>query len=260
MKKKGSLVIIGTGIQLGDMGILSKSYIEKSDKLLYLVVDEVTEFWLKQLNPSAESLKGFYSENKSRMETYLSMVDKIMGYVRGGFNVCVALYGHPGIFVTPSQIAINKARNEGYRAEMLPGISAEDWLFADLGINPGDWGCQSYEATNFLLYKRKFDIRTPLILWQIGVVGNMKYNEVQPGEKKFNILLRYLLKYYARNHKVIVYEAAQITILKPKILEKKLSDLKFKDVNSLSTLFIPAVKENLTADSGMLARLGISVE
>jgi hypothetical protein len=33
---------------------------------------------------------------------------------------------------------------------MLPGISAEDCLFADLGIDPGIYGCQSYEATDFL--------------------------------------------------------------------------------------------------------------
>jgi len=31
---------------------------------------------------------------------------------------------------------------------MLPGISAEDCLVADLGIDPASSGCQSYEAND----------------------------------------------------------------------------------------------------------------
>jgi hypothetical protein len=35
---------------------------------------------------------------------------------------------------------------------MLPAISAEDCLFADLGVDPADHGCPSYEATDFLVH------------------------------------------------------------------------------------------------------------
>src|SRR2546429_6584747 len=46
-----------------------------------------------------------------------------------------------------------QAREEGFEAEMLPAVSAEDCLFADLGVDPGDEGCQSFEATSFLLFR-----------------------------------------------------------------------------------------------------------
>jgi len=34
---------------------------------------------------------------------------------------------------------------------MLPGISAEDCLFADIGVDPGIYGCQSFEATDLFV-------------------------------------------------------------------------------------------------------------
>ena len=48
---------------------------------------------------------------------------------------------------------------------MLPGISSEDCLFADLGVDPGVSGCQSYEATDFLMNAPIIDSSTQLILW-----------------------------------------------------------------------------------------------
>ncbi len=258
MKKRGSLIIIGTGIQAGDLGLLSKSYLENAEKLLYLVADELTEYWIKELNPNAESLVDYYSENKNRIDSYLAMVDRMMEYVRQGYKVCVALYGHPGIFVTPSHIAIKQAKEEGYQAEMLPGVSAEDWLFADIGLDPGDIGCQSYEATDFLVYKRNFDICSHVIIWQVGIVGNLKYNQVQPREENFRVLIDYLLKFYSPDHAVTIYEAARMVFQKALISKKKLSKIKFKDVSPLSTLYIPPARD-ATVDIQMLKQLGIKL-
>ena len=66
---------------------------------------------------------------------------------------------------------------------MLPGISAEDCLFADLGVDPAEAGCQSYEATRFLERRPAIEPRAALILWQIGVVGSANHSAepVAPG-------------------------------------------------------------------------------
>jgi precorrin-2 methylase len=63
-----------------------------------------------------------------------------MTAVREGLNVCAAFYGHPGVFVYASHQSIRLARAEGFEAQMLPGISAEDCVFADLGIDPENMG------------------------------------------------------------------------------------------------------------------------
>ena len=99
------------------------------------------------------------------------MTEAILEPVRAGKRVCAAFYGHPGVFVLPSHDAIARARAEGFDAEMLPGVSAEDCLVADLGVDPAVNGMQSYEAGDFLRRRPATEPTTALVLWQIGVVG-----------------------------------------------------------------------------------------
>ena len=74
--------------------------------------------------------------------------DKVMlNEVRAGHNVVGVFYGHPGVLVTSSQRAIAIARDEGYSAKMVSGISAVDTLWADLGVDPSRSGCVSYHFT-----------------------------------------------------------------------------------------------------------------
>jgi hypothetical protein len=65
--------------------------------------------------------------------------------------------------------SIRMARMEGFLACMLPGISAEDLLFAEFGIAPSENGCQSFEVTDFLGYKRKFDFMARVV-GEMGMV------------------------------------------------------------------------------------------
>ncbi len=95
----GSLTIVGTGIQSGQMTVEAVAHIEYADKVLFLTTDPVTADWIEQLNETAESLQNFYSPEKDRLTTYLEMAECILSYVRRGSKVCVAFYGHPGVFV-----------------------------------------------------------------------------------------------------------------------------------------------------------------
>src|SRR5882757_5086244 len=91
--------------------------------------------------------------------------------VRAGHSVLGVFYGHPGVFVSPSHRAIAVAREEGYKAKMLPGISAEDYMFADLEFDPSQSSCNTYEATELLLRDRHLDPAIQHIIWQVGSVG-----------------------------------------------------------------------------------------
>jgi uncharacterized protein YabN with tetrapyrrole methylase and pyrophosphatase domain len=91
--------------------------------------------------------------------------------VRAGHDVLGVFYGHPGVFVSPSHRAIAMAREEGYKAKMLPGISAEDYMFADLEFDPSQYSCNTYEATELLLRDRPLDPTIQHIIWQVGSVG-----------------------------------------------------------------------------------------
>src|SRR5205814_145574 len=147
--RRGSLTVVGTGIRAGlHLTPEAREAFVGAEVALYLVADVVAESWVRELNPNARSLHDHYRLGVPRQDIYDRMTETILAEVRSGADVCVAFYGHPGVFVYPSHAAIARARVDGFSARMLPAVSAEDCLFADLGVDPGTTGCQSYEATS----------------------------------------------------------------------------------------------------------------
>jgi uncharacterized protein YabN with tetrapyrrole methylase and pyrophosphatase domain len=212
--------------------------------------------WITRLNPTAESLKHFYAEGKPRSETYSQIAQEILGWVRRGLRVCAVFYGHPGVFVTPSHEALRRARSEGFDARMLPGISAEDCLFADLGVDPGDAGCQSFEATTFLLYHREFDTSVPLILWQIATIG-VRDGVTELNRRGLEVLLDRLAERYGPDHDVVLYEASPYMIAEPTIEHVPVMKVAAENVTGMATLYVPA-KGEPDPDLEMFDRLGIT--
>lgn len=252
----GSLTIVGTGIRLSQLSAEARRAIEAADKLLFLVCDPVTHSWLNQVKAEAESLHRFYSADKQRQASYAEMVERILSCVREGLHVCAAFYGHPGVAVDPGHEAIRRARLEGYCATMIPGISAEDCLFADLGVDPATDGWQSFEATDFLVFRRRFDPRVPLALWQAGITGEPGYNTPY-GERGLRILVEVLLEHYAKAHEVVIYEASRYLGCPPSIQRVALAAVPDAEVTVSSTLYIPP-QGQAEPDLAMADRLGIS--
>jgi uncharacterized protein YabN with tetrapyrrole methylase and pyrophosphatase domain len=251
----GSLTIVGSGIKAGFQTTPeAMQAIERADKVLYLFADPVPATWITKVNPSAQSLEGFYAPSKDRQRTYEEITEEILRWVRRGLDVCVVLYGHPGVFVAPSHAAIRRAREEGFRARMLPGISAEDCLFADLGIDPGAWGCQSFEASNFLLYRRSFDTSTPLILWQVAGIG-VRHGATQPSAAGLQVLAEFLWHRYGLDHEVILYQASPYAVFDPIVQRMPLRDLPDADLTAMCTLYVPP-KDPPPPNPQMRARLG----
>lgn len=240
-ERRGSLVVVGTGIKLvGQTTLEALACMQRAEKLLYLVTDPVTETWIKRLNASATTLYDCYAEGKPRHKTYREMADRILSAVRLGSQVCAAFYGHPGVFVNPAHLAIRRARKEGFRARMLPGISAEDCLFADLGLDPCENGCQSFEATDFLASRRQFDSTSGLILWQVGVLGEPSIRGARSCRpERLRVLADALRRHYPASHPVVLYEAAQFPICDPIIKKITLARLPEASVFTMTTLYVP---------------------
>jgi uncharacterized protein YabN with tetrapyrrole methylase and pyrophosphatase domain len=253
----GSLTVVGTGIEaFSHLTVQAKGYIAKSDVVFYMVTDEVFEHYIHQLNSSAVSLFPFYGPGKDRMESYEEMVEAILEPVRAGRSVCAVFYGHPGVFVFPSHEAITRARRAGFRARMLPAVSAEDCLFADIGFDPAMPGCQTFEATDFLIFNRRFDPSSSLILWQIGVIGVQTW-EANYASKGLDVLADHLLLSYPADHMVAVYEAAHLPTVEARVEWVRLKDLASAPVSWISTLYVPP-GEASKLDETMLARLGLN--
>jgi uncharacterized protein YabN with tetrapyrrole methylase and pyrophosphatase domain len=253
---RGSLTVVGTGIRPSlQTSAETRRCIERADKVLYLLAEQAPTRWIERLNPSAQSLASLYLQFESREDVYGTMVEEILTWVRKDLAVCVAFYGHPGVFVGPSHDAIRRARAEGYDARMLPAISAEDCLFADLGVDPAEAGCQSYEATDFLLHDRIVDPSVPLILWQISVIAEYR-TSAELNRAGLGILAERLLESHGHDHEAVLYEASPFPVGHPTIERVRVRDLPRADVTPLSTLFVPPGEPSRTNQS-MIDRLGI---
>jgi precorrin-6B methylase 1 len=238
--RRGSIACVGLGMTLGShISPLARSYIEQADVVFAAVSDNVVEVWLERMHPDVRSLQSYYAEGKSRMTTYLEWVELFMSEIRAGKRVCAVFYGHPGIFAWSPHKVIEAARSEGFEAHMEPGISAEDCLYADLGIDPGRVGCQHFEASQLLFYERRIDSTAYLVLWQVGVVGDWSLKRVQTGSAHRQVLVDLLSEDYPLDHEVIIYRCATLPIDKPRIRRLALRDLPSAALTAEETVILP---------------------
>jgi precorrin-3B methylase len=251
----GSLVCVGLGMTLGShLGPLARSHIEQADVVFAALSDGIVELWLQRMHADVRSLQPFYQEGSSRMNTYWQMVEAMLVEVRAGKRVCGVFYGHPGVFAWVPHKAIELAREEGFRAHMEPGVSAEDCLYADLGIDPGAYGCQHYEASQLLFYQRRIDPTAYLILWQVGVVGDQSMARFSTNAAYRQVLVDVLARDYPLNHEVIIYRAATLPIDRPRMERITLGALPRAEIGMAETVVIPPARP-MQSDPAILARL-----
>lgn len=253
----GSLYVVGTGIQApGQITLETVEAIKRADKVFYLVPDPFARKFVLSLNENSEDLHPLYIAGQQRIITYDNMVERIIGEVRNGRRVVAAFYGHPGVFAYPSHKSIHVARSEGYAARMLSGVSAEDCIVSDLGLDPSV-GCHSYEATSFMVRPIPVFTSCMLILWQVGVIGDLKYTpKASAPSDGMQKLQQRLLQYYPQDHDAILYEASFSPAWKPRVDIIRIADLQDAPVNGISTLVIPP-STTLPVDREVAAAIGI---
>ncbi len=256
---KGSLVNVGLGMTLGShITPLSRNFIEKADVVFVAASNQLVEEWVKTMNDNVTSLQPLYAEGKSRRKTYREMNEMIMAEVRVGKSVCGAFYGHPGVFALTPHETIKMARAEGFKAHMEPGISAEDCLYADLGIDPGTYGIAHFEANNFMFNQTKFDPSAYLVLWQIGLAGDRSLKVFDTSAAAKQLLIDMLLTFYPREHQVMLYECAVLPIEKFKVTSLALSDLATAEMNLKTTLVIPPAVKKIKNDEKINELLSVN--
>ncbi len=228
------------GMTLGShLTPLARSHIEQADVVFAGLSDGIVEMWLQRMHPDVRSLQPYYREGKSRLKTYRQWVDLMMAEVRAGKRVCGVFYGHPGVFAWSPHKVIEVARAEGYEAHMEPGVSAEDCLYADLGIDPGRFGCQHFEASQLLFYERRLDPSAYLVLWQVALVGDRSLARFATGAPYRQVLLDLLSRDYPAEHEIILYRAATLPIERPRVRRIALRDLPHVPLTAEDTVVLP---------------------
>lgn len=252
---RGSIACVGLGMTLGShLTPLARSHIEQADVVFAAVSDNIVEMWLERMHPDVRSLQPYYGQGKPRMATYREWVEVMMAEVRAGKRVCGVFYGHPGVFAWSPHKVIEVARAEGFPARMEPGISAEDCLYADLGIDPGQLGCQHFEASQLLFYERSIDAAGYVVIWQFGVVGNASTAHPGCDTGYRELLIEVLARDYPLDHEVTVYRCATLPIEQPRIRRMALGNLIDADIPAEETVILPPARP-LVRNAHLRARL-----
>lgn len=251
------LVVVGTGIQWASQTTLAaQRAMQLADRVLFAVADPWAARWIREISPDAVAL-DYPRNGPSRKRIYEAMVDRILAELSTNSRVCAVFYGCPAVLTQPAHDAIRRARQCGYEAIMLPGVSFLECLFVDLAIDPGREGCQVFEGSDFLLRSRTPDIHAHLILCQVGLIGNrMAFDpSAQPVVRgALALLQRRLMRHYPAEHPLVIYEAARQPTENARIERLRLDQLCSVQVSGISTLYVAPVCPALL-DEEMLAEL-----
>jgi hypothetical protein len=229
-ERRGSLLVIGSGLSHVDLMLNDEAEIRAADRVFHLLYDRVTQIWINEIRPDALDLRIFYREDQDRYQTYVQMAEVMMHCVRHGEKVLAVYYGHPGVFAMPTHRAIKLARSEGYHAKMRPGISALDYLIADVGFDPISPGLVSFEASDLLLRRRVIDTSLHVILWQVGVVGEFKFSAGGFENQGFDLLIDELQARYGAEWEITHYVAPQYVGVEPMIDRHTIASLRTEEV------------------------------
>ncbi|AOU05315.1 SAM-dependent methyltransferase [Legionella pneumophila] len=250
------LIVVGSGIKsISHLTEETKRVIQNADKVLYLVNEDNLKQWIQREAKRSESLDSIYFSSEKRIEAYQALTNYIIEEYKKVSILCVIFYGHPTFFADSALNAVRKIKKDGGEAIILPAISAQDCLFSDLEIDPGDQGCFSIEATELVLFQRQIDIHSHLILWQVANFGRIDGKK----SSKLSILKDYLSDYYSKEYTICLYEAPSLPTHKPRIEWIKLSNLDESNIEPITTVYVPP-SEKAEASSNYLKLLELNVE
>jgi diguanylate cyclase (GGDEF)-like protein len=250
--RQAGLVVVGSGIDFGRHASERCLSEIREAEVVFCLVNPIALAMICSFRPDAINLGVHYAPGKDRRETYREIDARIMAEVRAGKHVCAVFYGHPGVFADVPHAVVRKARAEGIPARMEPGISPAACLYADLGLDPGQRGVQSMEATHFLVFDRQVDPAGLVLLWQVALAGDLSCTRFEAEREGLQALVDRLLRWYPPEHEVVLYEAPWLPIEQPRMDRLALRDLPEARYAEYTTLVIPPLGELVRDTAGQL--------
>ena len=216
--------------------------IRESREVLYIDTGVATRQRLEALCPRVTPLfDESYREANARASAYEHMAIRVIEAALDRPPVTFAIHGHPLIAAHPPFLVLNMARALGQRAEVLPGISSLDAIFADLQFDPVVHGVQMYEATDLLLRRRPLLHDVPAIIWQVGPLETALHTERVSRPERFARFVAHLRRYYPARHQVKAIYCSPHPLLPPHILRFAIEDMGdyAAEIHSGFTLYVP---------------------
>ena len=225
--RSADIFIIGLGTVVGwQLTREAEHALRKSEKVFYLDSGLGSADFLRSICKETIDLNPLsYQEGQPRRAAYDRMSALVLKAALETRPVAFAVYGHPRVYVYPTEQISSAAKLLNLKVRIIPGISSLDTMFVDLDLDPGLNGFQMYEATDLIARDRPLQIDVPAMIWQVGVVGTGLYTDRQSNPERFQPLLKHLLKFYGSDHVVSVVKSADTPLTKSSLKNFRLEDL-----------------------------------
>lgn len=235
--------IVGLGIVVGLQVTKEAEFaLRDAEEVLYLDSGFGATEYLTSVCKRLTDLRPLaYREGESRHAAYDQMSAAVLESALHHPPVVFAVYGHPQIYVYPTEQIVAASACLGLTVKVIPGISSLDTMIIDLGIDPGLDGLQMYEATDLLARGRPLQSDVPCLIWQVGVVGTRLYSERRSLPERFVPLTQHLAKFYPREHSVRIVCSTDHPLIRSDITECALGELpsRLPEVSPVASLYIP---------------------
>jgi precorrin-2 methylase len=240
------LVCLGTSIHgLGACTIEAIAYLTCADVVYHYPLTTAHEVSMRLLNPHVVNLNDHhYVPGADFMAAYDAIVNEVMDVVKNGKKVAYATQGSPAFHCWTARRLHRRARTEGFRAIMLPGVSSLELISAELVTEYDITSMQMYSVTRLMEGKLAIDSRVPCLLFDMGryalpAVRQSARSFLQP---ELAALTKHLGAIYPPDHQFVLMYVGnvgccqRITATSQSLAEDL---LKFK---AGVTMFIPAVQ------------------
>lgn len=190
-----------------------------------------------------ESISDLYTDGGIDTENYQRIFDKIVTSIPVYSDVSIVVQGHPRVGVTFAQWFSQKKSDLSFEIEVIPGISSFAAMINDLELDPLERGSVLLDANRALLFD--FDLSPFLnyFIYHICSVGTKNTHFTNPArENRLDLLKKYLLKYFPKEHKVTLIKSATSLTSTCSKIKFPLTDLEnwIDKITFASTLYVPA--------------------
>jgi uncharacterized protein YabN with tetrapyrrole methylase and pyrophosphatase domain len=256
------IYVVGTGtVGYRQLTKEAEAALKKSDKVFLVHHQELISDYLEEFTEVID-ITDEYEDNTERSNTYQRMAERVISSAQEPDTdvVSLALYGHPMYFVDPSRIVMTEAPKHNLEVEVLPGISAIDCLYVDIGLDPSEDGLQIFEATDVLIREFELNPEVPTFLLQIGSVESTLYSMEESEPERFTNIKEHLQQFYPDDHPLYLLQTATYPISKSERIQFELSQFDTEEVseriNHMQTLYVPPIESRGVKNSEMQRKAG----
>jgi Protein containing tetrapyrrole methyltransferase domain and MazG-like (predicted pyrophosphatase) domain len=221
------------------------SYHQRLRKFCKQVIDLEKEYWTGELDT----------------DVYARLARIVLDEARRGPRVVMVGDGHPAYYDDVTWDIYRQGKRRGLNVRILPAISSIDSMAVHCGLEINSNGLQILDATSIVAATQELNPYLDTLIMQIGWFGTSLTSEISHSKKgRFNPLIKYLSRFYPKNHRVSIMSAPYSKNDRPVKITTKLGSLDdhHKRILPIMSLFIPGLPQDI--DNSEFLRDTASVE